>query len=102
MAKVENVVKDPIILELLDSFLNSSLLTKNGHWKNEVGILPSGTNLTSLLFHFLMDEFDRAFKACFPEVKYVRYYDEIRISFDQNKYDLKYFDDLFEEHELKI
>lgn len=34
MAKVESVVKDQIILELLNSFLNSSLLTKNGYWKN--------------------------------------------------------------------
>lgn len=49
-----------------------------------------------------MDEFDRAFKACFPEMKYARYYDEILLSFDKKKYDVKYFDDLFSEHELKM
>lgn len=73
MDKLYQVVPDSIIIiiRLLYSYCDSSLISKTGDWHNSKGILPSGTQLTQILFHFYLDSLDRAFEAAFPSVPYV-------------------------------
>lgn len=79
MAKLSSAVRDPFILNLFSSFLNSPLLTKMGPtpYFGSEGIPPSGTDISPVLLNIFLDNFDRAFRSRFPQLPFARYCDEI-------------------------
>lgn len=77
LSKLESVVKDPFLLRLISSFLELPIIDKTEtDWSTKTGI-PTVTFPTPILFHFFLDELDRAFEAHFLNFRYARYYHQI-------------------------
>lgn len=76
LEKLEPLIGNKYTNSLVSSFLSSPILDEDGRdWSAHVGI-PSGGLLTLVLFHFFLDNWDRAFYSLFPNFRYVRYIHE--------------------------
>lgn len=84
LAKLEPVLNDPSIFQLVSSFLNLSILDEDGRdWSAEAGV-PAVGLLASVLLNFYLDYFDRTFINRFPHLPFVRYIHEIIVAVPLN------------------
>ena len=105
LAKIEPVLNDSSIFQLLSAFLELPILDEDGRdWSAlaGAGVPPAGL-LSSVLLNFYLDEFDRAFSKRFPSLPYARYMHEVFVAPPRNNQEnisLQQIENLVKEMEL--
>lgn len=75
--KIKPLIDDQFILNLVNSFLHSPILDKEGRNRALDRGIPPVRFLLPLLFNFFLDKMDRNFSSKFPDWTFARFYHQM-------------------------